>query len=80
MYETCPQSKYTQAQYTSCTVSLLLHQSFNGSETHRVTYTELCEKVYGARIKEGEMNKLDNIKCIADNFLWNNLADQFREV
>ena len=25
------------------------------------------------------MNKLDNIKCIAANFLRNNLADQFRE-
>lgn len=28
---------------------------------------------------EGEMNKLDNVKCIAANFLWNQLTDQFRE-
>lgn len=25
------------------------------------------------------MNKFDNIKCIAANFLRNNLSDQFRE-
>lgn len=28
-------------------------------------------------VEEGEMNKLDNIKRIATNFLWNNLVDQF---
>lgn len=57
-----------------------LYQSFSERrKSHRVTFTKVASENIWDDIEEGGINKLDNIKCIAANFLWNNLDDQFWE-
>ena len=45
----------------------------------RLTFAKVLSGNIWVDIVEGEIYKLDNIKCIATNSLWNSLANQFRE-